>query len=277
MRNKYPFILSTLVLGGTILLQSYSSGPAASNARATGAPGDGASTCVTCHNSGGSFGTINIDLEIEDDNGNAVTEYKADSSYLMTVTVNNSMGSPAGYGFQMICLEDDGNSNVPGWSNPSSNAQLSVSAGRNYVEHDGMSTSNEFSVHWTAPAAGMGDLTFYIGANAVNGNGQNSGDRAALTSVTISEIPSDTGDTTSGIFDVPTEASWSVFPNPAHEVIQVSGLPFQAQVAIYDVRGVRVRAASLQGNGQLALGDLEPGLYFVQHLEDKTVKRILVH
>ena len=88
--------------------------------------------------------------------------------------MSNSAGTPDGYGFSMICLDANDN-NYNGWANASSNAQLSTSAGRNYVEHDGISSSNEFTVDWTAPSASTGDVTFYVGANAVNGADGNSG------------------------------------------------------------------------------------------------------
>lgn len=269
--------MALAVIGSAILFQSYSGGPAAGNARATGAPGDGPNTCVTCHNSGGSFGTVSIDLEIEDMNGNAVSTYMADSMYSMTITVNHSMGNPAGFGFQMICLEDDSDSNVPGWSNPSSNAQLSTSGGRNYVEQDGISTSNVFTVDWTAPEAGTGDLTFYLGANAVNGANGNNGDRAALSSVSISETLVDTMDTTTtNVAHLPGRPSWRVYPNPAHGQILFDGLESGSQVSIYDVQGALVRTEWFTAFKEMDVRDLEPGLYLIRSENRSEVQRLLV-
>ena len=97
------------------------------------------------------LGNVSIDFEMTNASGAVVDAYKPDSVYSVKISVNNSMGTPAGYGFQMICLDDANDDNISGWSNPSSNAQLSTSAGRNYVEHDGISSTNVFAVDWTAP------------------------------------------------------------------------------------------------------------------------------
>ena len=178
-------LLGCAVIGIT-LLTSNASGPASNGNRATGAPGDGSNTCVSCHNGNGNFGNVSIDLSMTDQNGNLKSEYVPDSVYEIKVTVNNSMGSPAGYGFQMICLDSD-DDNYDGWDNPSSNAQLSTSASRDYVEHDGISSSNEFTVDWTAPSEGSGEITFYVGANAVNGTGGTDMDRAAIDNFSFDE------------------------------------------------------------------------------------------
>lgn len=272
----YGLWMAMIAIGSAVLFQSYSGGPAAGNARATGAPGDGPNTCVTCHNSGGSFGSVSIDLLIEDMNGNAVSTYMADSIYSMTITVNHSSGNPAGFGFQMICLEDDNDSNVPGWSNPSSNAQLSSSGGRNYVEQDGTSASNVFTVDWTAPEVGTGDLTFYLGGNAVNGANGNNGDRAALASVSISETLVDTMDSATSVGSVVAQSTWRVYPNPADERIILDGLESGSRVSIYDVHGSLVRTEMFLQSKEISVQDLEPGLYLIQAENQNAVQRLLV-
>lgn len=264
MKRAFTLSLSIIAISGIILLQSYSSGPAANNTRATGAPGDGVNTCVTCHNSGGPFGTINIDVEVEDGQGNPVTEYIPDATYKMTVTVNNSSGDPHGYGFQMVCLKTDGNVNVPGWSNPSDNAQLESSGGRNYVEHHEISETNVFTVDWTAPDAGTGTVKFYVGGNAVNGNGQNTGDRAALASLEMDEMETDTTDTTTGVIMLNTVAKqWSIYPNPAANVVHISGVSTNTVARVYNMHGEEILTGGFNVRS-LKIEDLPRGYYFIR-------------
>jgi len=264
MKKRYIGFLPVFILSSAILLQSYSSGPAANNTRATGAPGDGANTCVTCHNSGGHFGPLDVVVEVKDAQGTSVAEYLPDSDYTVSVTVNHGSGTPAGFGFQMICLKTEGNKNVPGWSSPSPNAKLSTSAGRNYVEHKRVSTSNIFTVQWKAPQVGTGNVKFYIGANAVNGNGSNIGDNARLTSVELTEVPTDTIDTVSGITLAGSQmAHWHLYPNPVHDDIHLRNVPLDAVWYIHDARGVEIQSLIYTGQ-PIDLSALPRGQYFMR-------------
>ena len=235
-----------------------------------GAPGDGGNTCVTCHNNSGSFGNVSIDFEMTNASGAVVDAYKPDSVYSVKISVNNSMGTPAGYGFQMICLDDANDDNISGWSNPSSNAQLSTSAGRNYVEHDGISSTNVFAVDWTAPETATGDVTFYLGANAVNGANGNGGDRAKIDKFTITEAPADTIPT--GLSKLENETI-GFYPNPVSDVLYARH-PDQSKVLIYHVNGALLGERNIEGN-QLDVSDLETGIYFFQ--THQSIQRILKH
>ena len=64
MRNNYLLISALAITTAGLLLTSNSSGPASNGNRATGAPGD-ATMCTSCH-TGGSFGTVDIDLNVLD-------------------------------------------------------------------------------------------------------------------------------------------------------------------------------------------------------------------
>lgn len=262
IKRGHLILFLTALFPAALLLQSYSSGPAFNNTRATGAPGDGVYTCVSCHNSGGPFGPLAIDVEVLDSDSNSITEYIADSFYTVAVTVNHSAGSPAGFGFQMICLENENHDNLSGWSNPSANAKLSVSAGRNYVEHNAISTSNVFTVKWKAPQSGTGSVTFYVGANAVNGNGGNTGDNARLTSLVIDEVPGDTNDTATGI-GIPAQAeAWTIYPNPVHDVLYIRGAG-NRNTRVYHADGREVFSRSYK-NQPLYLHDLPKGYYIIR-------------
>lgn len=269
MISRYTFSALLLGCASFILFQSNAGGPAQNGNRATGAPGDGSSTCESCHNNNGSFGNVSIDFEMTNASGAAVTEYKPDSVYSVKITVNNSAGSPAGFGFQMICLKDANDGNLQGWSNPSANAQLSTSAGRNYVEHDGISTTNIFTVDWTAPSESTGDVTFYLGANAVNGADGNAGDRAKIDKFTIAEANGDSVSTSVREFIL---NEFSVFPNPVKDNIRIAGLSPGSPISIYSALGTLLRSERLN-NEILNLSDLESGIYIIQ--TESGAKRIL--
>lgn len=157
----------------------------------TGAPGSGG-TCGNCHG-GGSYGTVTLTIQVfQAGTLTPVTSYVGGTTYDMRVTVNNSAGSPAGYGFQMICLTTPGNTPVSlPYTNLASNVKqiLFTSGGLNgkrYVEHQGVTNNNTFNFSWTAPAAGTGSVRFFASGNAVNGGGS-SGDNAGATTLTLAE------------------------------------------------------------------------------------------
>ena len=269
IKKIYISLLSCGVLG-LVLLNSNAGGPANSGNRATGAPGDGSSSCVTCHNNSGVFGDVTIDLSFVDANGNTKTEYIPDSAYDLTITVNNEMGTPAGYGFQMICL-DSALDNYDGWSNPSSNAQLTTSAGRNYVEHDGMSTTNEFTVEWTAPAEGTQYVTFYVGANAVNGVSGNSGDKAGLNEFTFSEAEGDGGGDPNSVDELDVN-HFMVYPNPTSGLINVDAKN-TTSFLIYNSQGQVIELNHAGGN-QIDLSNQPTGFYIIENSESGQSQKV---
>lgn len=255
MKKIYLSFITCGVLG-IVLLNSNAGGPASNGNRATGAPGDGSSTCMTCHNNTGTFGDVTIDLAFVDKNGNPKSEYVPDSTYDIKVTVNNEMGTPAGYGFQMICL-DSSEANHDGWSSPSANAQLTTSAGRNYVEHDGISSSNEFTVKWTAPAAGAMYVTFYVGGNAVNEASGNSGDRAGLNEFTFSEVE---GEEPNSVVEL-SQKGLSVYPNPTAGLVNIVN-DKNASIHVFNTEGKLVQLETTNTN-QIDLTNQPTGFYML--------------
>jgi len=159
----------------------------------TGAPQEN-QLCSNCHNNGNGFGVVSLSIEVfQLGTTTPVTTYFAGTAYDMRVTVTNSSGSPAGYGFQMTALTTPGNVPIAGYSNLGSNVQQvlltnGVYNGRTYLEQPTMSVSNQFNFRWTAPAAGMGNVRFYTAGNAVNGNNSSSGDKSGNTNLTLSEM-----------------------------------------------------------------------------------------
>lgn len=59
-----------------------------------------------------------------------------------------------------------------------------------------------------------------------------------------------------------------VFPNPGRDHFQISGIRGQATVAIVNTTGSVMRALRSAAQMTIALGDLAPGLYFVEVTDD---------
>lgn len=210
------------------------------------------------------------------DSAVAVTEYTPGATYSLTATVSNSSGAPAGYGLQMVALKSSDNTNAGTLATPSSNAKISTLSNRKYFEQKTTSSTNVFSVNWTAPAEGTGDVKFYFGANAVNGNGHSSGDKAVLVDFTFAEatIPVDTTDTTNNSNAIAEiqEAFNLIYPNPAKDFIYIKSLTPISEVQIFDVYGNLIANEKLQGE-KVDVSNLENGIYFI--LENDRVSRFV--
>lgn len=186
--------MSLLFAGASLffLFSSNSNGRATqANTGNTGAPGE-TTICSGCH-SGGNFGTITPTIQVfQQGTTTPVSAYVAGTTYDIRFTVSASMGSPAGYGFQMTCLTSPANNPLAGYSNLGPNAKQKLVTtgtymGRTYVEHNGVGSINQFDMSWTAPAAGTGTVKFYAAGNCVNLSGSTAGDKAASTSFTLPE------------------------------------------------------------------------------------------
>ena len=214
---KFRFIYTFFVLGlGAVIFSANSGGRAsAAGSGNTGAPGDSNATCINCHGSGGF--TVDLAITVEDGDGMAITEYIPGTTYTAKVTVTSS-GSPEGYGFQLVGLNaalDENGPDLAGFSAPASNTKLANANGRQYAEHNGISSSNSFSVTWTAPAAGSGAISFYSCGNAVDGGGSTADDGADCDKITIAE------GMTSSTQDLNASLRFDVNPNPAQDWIHL--------------------------------------------------------
>lgn len=168
----------------------------------TGAPGH--NSCAQCHTSTGGDGGVNLSFS-------GIGTYQESQTYSLMVTVQDPGQSR--FGFSMVARDSDNNTQDVGtWSAGSANTQTH-GTGSSHVGHLSAPTgvdTHTFTVNWTAPATGVGDVTFYIASVAANGNGSNgSGDFAYLTTLTISEplpnqapivtVPAGTKNVTTGL------------------------------------------------------------------------------
>lgn len=268
--RQFSFLLISLLLL-LMSLGNKNGRASAANRGNTGAPGDELSggqprTCINCHNQGPI--TASLSISVLDAAGNAVTQYMPGAAYTARVKITAAGTDLSGYGFQMIALRDNGNTDLDGFSdmNPNNYKLVSISNGRTYAEHDNVSAVNTFDVKWTAPAAGAGSVTFYAAGNGVNGNGNTGGDGAALNSLRLTEF---------GTVDAPEATSFPgvrVFPNPVAQTLRISlgsSLTGECRVSVFDLAGRQVMATTAAGE-MLASGleisaeTWKPGTYVVR-------------
>ena len=154
----------------------------------TGSPLSGGATCAGCHGAPNSSTSFSITLK--DATGNAVTSYTPGNNYTVEYVVSDN--SLNGFGFQGVALTNNNWQAGILTSTLTPNTQItnlvSTGGGLQYAEHLGTSPTGIFSLNWTAPFAGAGDVTFYGTGLAVNSNGGTSGDNTSSPiSVIISE------------------------------------------------------------------------------------------
>ncbi|MCS7297193.1 MAG: choice-of-anchor V domain-containing protein [Bacteroidia bacterium] len=147
----------------------------------TGAPGEG--TCAGCHGGGSPAPTITLTH-----NGQPLSTYIPGGSPIQ-ISLSVSHPTLSKYGFQLTVLSSQsGQEETP-------NQGLAVGSGvgitlqsrgaRQYVAHQGVSSTGVWTFEWRPPLTNIGPLTWYIAANAVNGNGSPNGDAPATATVTV--------------------------------------------------------------------------------------------
>lgn len=174
-----------------ILIYAFATGP---DPRKTNAPGDQNCTQAACHvgtalNAGGG----NVRLEFADG-----MTYSPGQRKRITVIITDSAARV--YGFQMSSRPASNAQNgqagtfttvTPNTEIICENASLRPAAGcpasapLEFIQHTQPRSEGRFEVDWTAPDSDLGDINFYVAANAANGNTQNTGDRIYATTATL--------------------------------------------------------------------------------------------
>ncbi len=275
MKFRNIYIAITL-LSLAYIFMGHSAGRAdAENWGNTGAPGDQLQgngdprTCISCHASGAISVDLQIDILNEDGSALANNEYIPGTTYNMAVRVERTAGAmPSKYGFQMVALTDSDEQEVNTWANPSANVAIATASntGRTYVEQTTSSDDNVFTMEWTAPASGKGNVTFYSCGNGVNNNGGTTGDGAACTTLTLGEAVSNS------VVAINSDAlQLEVSPNPATNYLNVqvdSSIQDDFTMNVLSLNGqlMQSRAWSLSSNNSvdLDISDLPAGMYFIQ-------------
>ena len=180
LRHTAPIVLIAAICSLFLTQRSDAFSSAAPTGR-TGAPG-GTVTCANCHTGSPGEGSVGISVT----NGN---EYTPGQMIELMVTVADP--TRVRWGFSMVARDTDNNTvDVGSWvvSNPADTGVNGTHVG--HVNAPFNTANYTFTVNWTPPATGVGEVTFYAVGNAANGVGS-SGDKIYFTNLTISEAVAD--------------------------------------------------------------------------------------
>lgn len=273
---KKNVLLTTLsLLFLAFLFYEASSGVAAAQGvDRTGAPGSDAG-CNSCHG-GGNFNT-SVSVAVLDGE-TPVTAYEPGKKYTFRVTVN-AANNPAGYGFQSVGVVAQGNANAGSFGTAPTGTQVTNLSGRQYFEHSQRNTGNSWSIEWTAPAAGTGEVRFYAAGNAVNANGDSGGDSPARLSSPLS-LSENIASSLAAVERL--DLQMKVFPNPVQDQLslQIEGSeegPFQLRLlngAGQLVRSTNIQVVNGKAIERLEVSKLPAGLYHLHLTDGRRVKTI---
>jgi len=215
-----------------------------------------------CHDDGQFDPSVSVEL-ISQTNGESELTYRPGKDYTARLTID-ATGTPGGYGFQMVALNDAGVS-VGSWT-PSDDTQTVTLGGRSYIEHSKRLTESVIEFNWLSPDMDEGNVTFYFSANAVNGTGSPAGDGSANSTMVFEFDPS------TSTSDQLLEKT-QFFPNPAFDVINVTNHTSD-NYSIYNVQGLMIKHGGLENN-QINISDLNPGMYVVKLDNEKQISRFI--
>ncbi len=250
-----------------------------------GSPGE--TTCNTsgCHTGNplnASGGSILIDAP-----GLANGQYFPGATYPINVTVSRSGAAIFGFGFEALRSTGANGGTLAITNAAQTQLKSAVILGntRTNVVHQmnaGVSStgSKTFSFNWTAPAAGTGAVTFYAAGNATNGNGSTSGDFIYTTSLALNESATGINESENN------PIALSVFPNPAHDIINIKYQSLNKANASIRLVSLDGKTVSVLSNNNIGNGDQnitlptpeKSGIYFLEVKvgEETTVQKLVV-
>lgn len=146
----------------------------------TGAPSE--SNCTSCHagaaiGSGSAWDAITL-------SGLPANGYIPGTTYSLTISGNAAATSKNGVSLTALTSTNA----MAGSFTAGTGNSIYVGSGRNYMGHNSSGTSqSSFSFSWTAPASGVGTITFYAAFMGTNSSNSNSGDNVYLKSFSVSQ------------------------------------------------------------------------------------------
>ena len=262
-------IISVLLgaMGILLCLQSASGGRAANNEMdRTSSPGSMGSCGGYCHGSAGLYPNTQLNVVVKDAKGAVVNTYVPGQVYTLEFDVVSD-GSPFGYGMQAVILDSLDMNTGDMLSVSTSETQLTtISNGREFIEHQGISSTGSFRTTWMAPVVGTGTVTLYGVGMAVNGSGSTQGDDfAQATPVVLSEsITNNTSNLQAA------QIAYEVFPNPNQGAfyIKTTKVEGDCSIKVFNIAGQIVYQEAIvlaQGaTHQINLKEPIAGVYWVE-------------
>ncbi len=256
---KKTFIYIALISVAFIFMSNRRGRTSQTGQPSTTAPGESGQYCgsIGCHST--TTYETDIRLALTDADGNVVDQYNPDEDYTVNIEIGH-VGTPAGYGFQIVSLRDSDESGINNFFDLPALTQEATALNRQYIEQSDRLPNDNISLNWTAPTNGTGDVTFYVAGNAVNGNGSSGGDSGDTTRLTIKE------EIMSSINGINNDYDIVVYPNPAQDQISImSDIPIDKAYVI-DASGKLIKEIR---NNTAIISDINNGLYYVKTINDK--------
>ena len=233
-------------------------------------------TCRGCH-TGATYGSVTVTQVVKNANGVPVTSYTGGATYTITLTINKTAGTPAGYGFQWASVKVADNATQAGTpTTTQANTAVHTLSTRKYVEQAGAIATNVITFTWVAPAAGTGSVkTVFVGM-AINGDGNSGGTDTVSPSTTVTL----TEDVVSTERSAAPISSVKVVPNPVADVLRLQistekAANYTVQIADLNGRIVATENTTLTtGDNTLTLdaSQLTTGVYMVRLLGANAVE-----
>lgn len=253
MRKIYPTLLTIFPISIVVILLAFSSGPPPGY---SGSPLDG-QDCTNCHQPGPSTIVSNwITTNIPPQG------YTPGTTYTITLTAVD-ITAPR-YGFQITSETSVAKAGT--WV--ITDATRTQLAGSTAVTHTTQGTvpvgpPNSWTMDWTAPPSGTGEIGFYAAVNKANASNSNEGDEIYVTSLAVNEL-------NVGITELENSAG-DIYPNPATKNIHLN-LPGKSEVRIFDILGKEI--ISTESDHEIMILDisgLEKGIYYVRIASERNV------
>lgn len=260
-------ILFMLAATGLFFIDTENNSVTANTSGSQGGYSGSLSDGRTCGTNGGCHGggATNLSMITTDI---PATGWVPNTTYSVTVTV--SQAGINKFGFEWAA--EDASGTDQGFALGSSDVQNITSGnGAGHVTHVSSSTSGtgtaSWSFLWTAPAAGVGDITMYAAGNAANGQNNTTGDVIYQDAVTFSE---DGGGGGVSIEENLSLLRFEAFPNPVQDQLNVNldiASTSMAEMYLFDLQGRLIETLHYgnvsAGEQQMSfdLSNLEQGLY----------------
>lgn len=254
------------LLALSILFFNASGGPAeVQGADRTMSPLSNNTSCATCHNSGSFSPSISVQLL---DGDMATTNYEPGKTYTLSVAITGA-DAASEYGFQTVLLYGNDDLNAGSFGTPATGIQVTPLNERMYAEHSMPSTASVFTIDWTAPESGVGDIRIYAAGNAANGTGSIAGDNGTFLSnpAVITEAGTSNVQDRELTFD-----AFRISPNPTRSGMMINldnSRPGRYALKIFNAIGQQIHQEYLdlvQGTQShwVELSDQSNGIYFLQ-------------
>lgn len=280
---KHKFTLLTFSALVAVLLCSYRPGPAHdAGANTTGSDGRTAACGGSgCHSS--SLST-NLATTLEFDSaGVPVPSYVPGGTYTVKITATNSTGlTLPKFGFQVVSItagSAGGNANVQAgtWSSSLPSSVRNTTTAQSglpipVIEQSGYlspasgtgsaGTVYTETITWTAPAAGTGDVMFYGTIQAVNNNGNESGDKSQQAApLTITEAVV----APNGINDPTLAGAIRIYPTVTSGTVTIQSTVAGLSYEVYGTDGaLHTHGTMISDRTTLDLSGLAGGIYLIR-------------